>query len=675
MKRSSNVSWVALGICHVAGLAAIALTAQWLMGTSISSMRRDQHLFLLAVAAAFAVAAGFNLWSLRRRFERWQFAGMLLVAVAAFGVAALGLLLVQAPYVSRPTLVASIALTMIVLTMARVMRTAWLMISSVALLLVGTGMLAGDPVPSTLMHRVAGIAPKPSHTVSVLETWYGPVSATYYDSYFPICDATTGTCDYTPRTGGGVDALADGYLVGTGEGALHYVTRDSLGTLNVSRLPYTVPLNDGEFAASGASPYARNVFRVTDLLVEELAGETTIYASHPVYDKAVDCVAWRVSALRGPAAHLSDGTVRQRWDTVYQTKPCLRRATGPNSNMPFGQPYPLQQSGGRLARLDASTLLWTVGDHNLDGVNADTMVSQDLTADYGKTLAINVESGSATVFTSGHRNPQGLYVAESGDIWLTEQGPQGGDELNRLVRGTNYGWPLVTYGSPYGPTNEIWPLSVAQQDHRGFEEPVYSWAPSIAASSVIALRKNRFPYWQGDLLIGSLRESLLRARIRSGRVVMFERVPLRTWRGRIRDLFEDRHGNIVVWFDDGVLAFLEPAASMPYATPQNDGVRGQALFNACAGCHTLTDGLTHGIGPDLAGVVNRPIAARNGYMYSPDLAQVSGSWTEENLDRFLADPQAFAPGNTMLFTGLSDPKDRGRLIEYLKESRVRPADR
>ena len=288
-----------------------------------------------------------------------------------------------------------------------------------------------------------------------------------------------------------------------------------------------------------------------------------MYASHHIYDKAADCVAMRLSALRGSTAHLTDGTLPERWDTLYQTKPCLPRPTGPTANVPGGEPHPLQQSGGRLARLDASTLLMTVGDHNLDGVNADTMVSQDLTADYGKTLAIDIKSGSATVFTFGHRNPQGLYVTESGDIWLTEQGPQGGDELNHLVRGTNYGWPLVTYGSQYGPNRHIWPISVAQNDHRGFEEPVFSWVPSIAASSVIALHEDRFPDWQGDLLIGSFRESLLRARIRSGRVVTLEPIPLRAWRGRIRDLFEDRHGNIVVWFDDGYWRFSNPRHTCP----------------------------------------------------------------------------------------------------------------
>ena len=378
-------------------------------------MRSDQHVFLLAVAAAFVVAAGFNLWSLRQRFKRWQVARTVLLVVAAFGVGALGL--VQAQYVSRTTLVASIALTMTVLTMARWMRTACLVVGSLAVLLGSIGTLSDDPIPRALMHRVASIAPKPSHTVSVVDTRYGAVSATYYDSYFPICDAQTGSCDYTPRTGGGVDALADGYLVATGEGVLHYVTRDAQGALTVSRLPYTVPLNDADFAAAGESAFARNVFRVTDLLVEEHAGETTMYATHHIYDKAADCVAMRLSVLRGSTAHLTAGTLPEQWDTLYQTKPCLPRPTGPTANVPGGEPHPLQQSGGRLARLDASTLLMTVGDHNLDGVNADKMVSQDLTADYGKTLAIDIKSGRQPCSHSGigiHRDCTSRNRAISG---------------------------------------------------------------------------------------------------------------------------------------------------------------------------------------------------------------------------------------------------------------------
>ena len=85
--------------------------------------------------------------------------------------------------------------------------------------------------------------------------------------------------------------------------------------------------------------------------------------------------------------------------------------------------------------------------------------------------------------------------------------------------------------------------------------------------------------------------------------------------------------------------------------------------------HALADGVTLGIGPDLGGIVDRPIAAGNGFPYSPALAALTGRWTEQNLDRFLAEPRGFAPGNTMQFSGLADPADRAALIAYLKGAR------
>jgi cytochrome c len=195
--------------------------------------------------------------------------------------------------------------------------------------------------------------------------------------------------------------------------------------------------------------------------------------------------------------------------------------------------------------------------------------------------------------------------------------------------------------------------------------------PAIAVSSLIVVEKNRVPYWQGDLLIGSFSASLIRARIRAGRVVTLEHVRLRNRKGRIRDLFEDRDGNIVLWFDDGPIGFLEPADSMSAATSLSKEARGQFLFAACAGCHAVADGATHGIGPDLAGIMDRPIADSDGFRYSPALAGLPGRWTEKALDRFLTDPQAFAPGNTMVFSGLADPADRSDLIAYLKGAKRR----
>jgi cytochrome c2 len=651
-------SLAALILWHVAGLVAtVGILGQLAIQRSLTDMRADQLTFLAALSAAFAFSAMVNIWWLRRRSQTYSILRLLVLVLGAFGVSALGLVLLQTSYASRSVVVATIVLTPILLALARWVRPLWLGATAVVV-------LAGSAAVQTRMDRIVEIRPKPQRIVAAVETRYLPLTATYYDNYFPNCDPETGVCDFTPRIGGAISTLSSGYLLATGEGLMYYFTRDSRRALTATRLPYVVPLNDAEFARIEQPPSVR-VFRVTDILVEEQGAEAAIYAAHHFYNKNADCVVIRLSVMRGASAAIAAGTAQQRWDTIYETKPCMPRHPGPRSPMFVGN-----ESGGRLARLDASTLLMTVGDHNFDGWNSETIAAQDLESDYGKTLAIDLQRRSASVFTFGHRNPQGLYVARNGEIWSTEHGPAGGDELNRLVRGTNYGWPLVSYGTQYG--ERTWPVSKTPNDHRGFQQPVYSWVPSIAVSNLIGVEKNRFPFWQGDLLIGSFGESLLRGRIREGRVVTLEPVRLREGgRGRIRDLLEDRDGAIVIWFDGGAIAFLEPASDAA-TNVQVDAARGQTLFGACAGCHELQDGATHKLGPDLAGLLGRRVADRNGFPYSAALTHAGGRWTEERLDRFLANPQEFAPGNTMQFSGLTNPADRAELIEYLKGVERRP---
>src|SRR5690606_36143508 len=136
--------------------------------------------------------------------------------------------------------------------------------------------------------------------------------------------------------------------------------------------------------------------------------------------------------------------------------------------------------GGRMASLGADTLLLTLGEHQFDGVRTPVAFAQDTAVSYGKTYLIDLRTGTVERFTMGHRNPQGLYIDPSGTVWSTEHGPRGGDELNRLVRGGNYGWPIVTYGVNYGAT--AWPMNPRQGTHEGYDRPVYAWVPSIAVS-------------------------------------------------------------------------------------------------------------------------------------------------------------------------------------------------
>ena len=121
-----------------------------------------------------------------------------------------------------------------------------------------------------------------------------------------------------------------------------------------------------------------------------------------------------------------------------------------------------------MVLLDDSRLLFSVGDYQHDGWNREQMLPQNDDAEYGKTVLIDLNTGESSIHTKGHRNPQGLYVSPTGTIWSTEHGPRGGDELNMIMQGANYGWPLVTYGTEYG--DKIWPLNSSQGQHEGVND-------------------------------------------------------------------------------------------------------------------------------------------------------------------------------------------------------------
>jgi glucose/arabinose dehydrogenase len=125
--------------------------------------------------------------------------------------------------------------------------------------------------------------------------------------------------------------------------------------------------------------------------------------------------------------------------------------------------------------------------------------AQDQGNGLGKTVRISADGGPATEWTRGHRNPLGLSFAPDGRLWEVEMGPMGGDELNLIVQGRNYGWPKVSYGSHYDGRD-------IPDDHksRGFEEPKVWWNPSISPGGLLIYSGDLFPQWKGDALIGAL---------------------------------------------------------------------------------------------------------------------------------------------------------------------------
>jgi glucose/arabinose dehydrogenase len=161
-------------------------------------------------------------------------------------------------------------------------------------------------------------------------------------------------------------------------------------------------------------------------------------------------------------------------------------------------------------------------------------------------------------FTLGNRNMQGAALhPKTGVLWAHEHGPQGGDEVNVIRAGRNYGWPVITYGVNYGIGTKIGEGITKKE---GMEQPIHYWVPSIAPSGMAFYTGSKFPKWQGDLFVGALRaDVLVRLRLEGEKVVKEERM-LKGALGRIRDVRAGPDGLIYLLTDEsrGVLARLEP---------------------------------------------------------------------------------------------------------------------
>ncbi|MDB5865836.1 MAG: glucose dehydrogenase [Betaproteobacteria bacterium] len=161
-------------------------------------------------------------------------------------------------------------------------------------------------------------------------------------------------------------------------------------------------------------------------------------------------------------------------------------------------------------------------------------------------------------FSYGNRNMQGAALHPvTGELWVHEHGPQGGDEVNIIRAGRNYGWPLVTYGAEYGSG-----VKIGQSTPKaGIEMPLYYWVPSIAPSGLAFYEGDKFPSWRGNMLLGALAgQMLVRLELDGEKIVREERM-LKGVIGRIRDVRVGPDGFVYLLTDErrGVLVRLEPA--------------------------------------------------------------------------------------------------------------------
>ena len=222
--------------------------------------------------------------------------------------------------------------------------------------------------------------------------------------------------------------------------------------------------------------------------------------------------------------------------------------------------------GGRIAFLPDGTLLLTLGE-GYDYKDA----AQDLASDLGKIVRLNRDGtipadnpfvGKADVrpeiYTYGHRNVQGLVVdGISGRIYAHEHGPKGGDELNLLRPGANYGWPVITYGIDYSGL----PIS-RYKKKAGMEQPIVYWVPSIAPSGMTLYTGQAFAEWRGDMFIGALAGmQVRRLDLRDGAVIGQE-ILFTQLEERIRDVRQSPDGSLILLTDssDGRVLRVRPRA-------------------------------------------------------------------------------------------------------------------
>lgn len=479
------------------------------------------------------------------------------------------------------------------------------------------------------------------------------------------------------RTGGAIEQAGAHLLFATPEGRLGYVGADDAPIL----LDLTVPMNNEGMRADPVAElpqFDMQYLRVADLLVLD-AGPSRyrLLVSHHRYHDG--CVDFRVSGVTLRASGERLDAVQQQLEPVFVASPCLGFRPD-NGEFVFSG----HQAGGRMIAYGDGQVLLTVGDHQFDGTHGmpeqmqraglpdERGFAMSPKVSLGKILLLDPDTGATEIFARGVRNPQGLLRDSEGGVWETEHGPQGGDELNLIERGYNYGWPEVTLGVNYGTTP--WPFNPKQGRHAGYPMPRFAWIPSIGVSNLVQAGGEQFPLWQGDLLVSSLiGMSLFRLRLHEGHVIYVEDIDIGE---RIRDAIVLHDGRIALYADTpnavlilrngsgaGRTGLTADTPSQPQGRVEQAQAPGADVFQAhCGACHSLRGEAR--VGPPLDGVLGRQPGSIRGFAFSAALRDAEESWTRNRLADYVRAPEETHPGTRMAAVRLPEQQMQD-LIDFL----------
>ena len=336
--------------------------------------------------------------------------------------------------------------------------------------------------------------------------------------------------------------------------------------------PWAVePLPTGELLVT-EKPGALRIVSATGQLGEPIRGLPAVYATGQggLLDVALGpafgtdrTIYWSFSEPRGAAGNATsvakgvlsaDQRRLDRVRVIFRALPAYAGDKHFGSRLAFGPDGLLYVSLGERSDLEIRPQAQQLGSH------------------MGKTLRLTPEGQPAPgnpfarqagalpeIWTVGQRNVQSLAFDAQGQLWSVDMGPQGGDELNRLEGGKNYGWPLVTFGEEYSGE----PVPNAATTQPGYVDPVYYWDPVIAPSGAQFYTGAAFPAWRGNLFVGALKDrELVRLRVEKGRVTGEERL-LSERQQRIRDVRQGPDGALYVVTDgaNGEVWKISPRAA------------------------------------------------------------------------------------------------------------------